>query len=199
MERTVHERLQIQTECRAVLHIANNCLHDRDCVIVQKLFDKPESEVKLLSHVTPEQYNRAQTCRYCIRKLAIRNGIRSSPRYIKALLYFFQKVGASTYYLRKLFITHAGHLRYINSDTIEIQVREDVWRVVRADGSLQLYHRNYVADKDNFRLFQDGFHRQRICDGWDTDDFGSIARIIWTYDYHRMHTKKLARTKAKET
>ena len=42
----------------------------------------------------------------------------------------------------------------------------------------------------NFRQFRDAFHRQRIGDAWDTDDFGEIARIIWMYDYHRMHAQK---------
>ena len=182
--------MKIQTECRAVVHIANNTLHDRDCVIVQKIYAKPESEVKLLNRVTAEQYNRAQTCRYCIRKLAIRNGLGMSQKYVKALQYYFDTVGADTYSLRKLFITHSGQLKYIDNRTIEIRVREDTWRIVRADGRLHLYHRNYVADEDNFRQFKDGFHRQCIGDAWDADDFGSIARIIWTYDYHRMHAQK---------
>ena len=172
------------------MHVANNTLHDRDCAVIRKLLNKPESGFKLLNHISPEQYNNAQTCRRCIRTMAIRNGLSMSQKYIKALWYYFYKAKADTYSLRKLFITHSGQLKYIDNRTIEIRVREDTWRIVQADNRLQLYHRNYVANEDGFRFFGENFHRQRIGDGLDTDDFGAVARTIWMYDYHRMHARK---------
>ena len=185
MSQTLREQLKIQTECRAILHVANNVLHDRDCAVIRKLLNKPESGFRLLNHVSPEQYSNVQTCRLCIRKMAIRNSLGMSQKYMQALRYYFDTVGADTYSLRKLLITHAGRLRYLDNRTVEICVREDTWRIVQADGRFQLYHRNYTVDKENFRQFRDGFHLQRIGDAWDADDFGAVARTIWMYDYRR--------------
>ena len=109
---------------------------------------------------------------------------------MQALWHFFDEAGASTYDLRRLFLVNEGTLEYTDHKTIEIRVREDTWRVRLAEGRLQLYYRNYIADADNFRYFGEDFHRQRVNDAWDTDSFGEIARIIWMYDYHRMHVKR---------
>ena len=190
MEATLQEALRVHTECRAVLHTVNRRLHDRDCRCNKTLYSEPASKFVLLNHVSAAMLHSADTCPRCIRKLTIRNGLRSSPKYMQALWHFFSEAKASTYDLRRLFLVNEGTLEYIDHDTVEIRVREDTWRIVQTDNRLQLYHRNYTTDADNFRLFQDGFHRQRICDAWDTDSFGEIARIIWTYDYHRMHTRK---------
>ena len=191
--KTLQEQLQIQTECRAVLHVTDNVLHDRDCVCVRRFLDRPADGFRLLNHIAPEQYIRAQTCRRCIRKMAIRNGLDMSQKYVKALRYYFDTVGADTYSLRKLFITHAGRLRYMDNRTVEIHVREDTWRIVQADNRLQLYHRNYVADEDGFRFFGENFHRQQVIDAWDADDFGAVARTIWMYDYRRHRKSARAR------
>ena len=189
MESTLQEALRVHTECRAVLHTVNRRLHDRDCRCNKKLYSEPTSKFALLNHVTVATYHSADICPRCIRKLAIRNGLRSSPKYMQALWHFFDEAGASTYDLRRLFLVNEGTLEYVDRDTVEIRVREDVWQVVLVDGRLQLYHRNYATDEDGFRQFRDGFHRQRVNDAWDTDSFGEIARIIWAYDFHK-HTRK---------
>ena len=73
---------------------------------------------------------------------------------------FFDRAGAQTDDLSRLFVFEEGSLARVSNSCVEIRVREDTWRVVAAKSGLLLLHNNYVVNDDYSRTFVGGFHVQ---------------------------------------
>ena len=154
-------------------------IHDRDC---KKLITLKEKQITVLSEMNPRYIKGKTLCSSCLRKMAVRNGLRGQDSRMGLCMSFFNNCCATDGDLVSLFLLNDGRLSVVSKNTIEIRLREDTWRIVRKSDAIELQHNNYTVLDDDTRRFTGGFHLQN---DFDDPSFHNYARIICGYTFEK--------------
>lgn len=145
-------------------------IHDKTCSEL-KSFDDSEIEF------TDEYDNSKCQCMECETKAAIRFGAKDND--IDAHEKFFKKVGATSDFIHKLYITMGFKTTAVNN-VLTVWYKDDVWKIISHDKSciVELKHNNYVPLKGKERKFTEGFHTQS-----ERTHFINAINYIYAYEY----------------
>lgn len=152
-------------------------LHDKDCPDLSHI----PTEDLMAAELPPEGFF---YCPHCVYRLYSRVSCFPVSRDLDAVEYF----------VRKHYIGKELWLHYVEDDGVKINVlskssykvkcHEDSWEIrIDTDGSLNLWHNNYVRTDDGDRYLTGGFHDQGI----KSRNLKTILDLIVRYDWRSFH------------
>lgn len=162
-------------------------LHDKSCKKVKSIDDQ-------YFDMTEELVPDMALCKTCCRAAWIRSGIGDDAKRMSAYIRFFQKCKVSNPTLKKLMLDYNAQLHIEDINTMSVKINEDTWQIhIDSEGSLQLYHNNYIVARDGSRIFTQGFHDQKL-HGEKT--FACLIKYAHEYSWEKHLDYQKAKTAA---
>ncbi|MGN1421036.1 MAG: hypothetical protein ACI4XC_05940 [Eubacterium sp.] len=152
--------------------------HDKSCSLVRSI---PQYELDY-TMLYSDSYN---WCPRCYKTALIRYGVGGDVKLLDRYVDFFKSVKASKELLHFLIIEKQAKLWIVSTETMQIKVNDDTWRVTKKGDKYTLMHNNYYINESGKRVIQKTFHLQAK----NINSFKTCVNIISSYSWNK-HIEK---------